>query len=60
MNVGNLVKTLERDYYKNLKEAGLDKKDTSKPRFGSRDGSKGESAADRFFSKKGKKEGWKK
>ena len=60
VKVGDLVKALERDYYKNLKEAGLDKKDTSKPRFGSRDGSKGESAADRFFARKGKKEGWKK
>ena len=55
-----LVRKMERAYYKNLKEAGLDKKDTGKSRFGSRDGGKGESAADRFFAKKGKKEGWKK
>ena len=60
VNVGELVKTVEKEYMKNLKEAGLDKKDTSKPRFGSREGGKGESAADRFFAKKGKKEGWKK
>ena len=59
VNVGDLVKTLERDYLRNMKEAGFDKKETSKPRFGSR-GSTGESAADRFFAKKGKREGWKK
>ena len=60
VNVAGLVKTLEREYIKNLKEAGLDKKDTPKPRYGSRDGGKGESAADRFFARKAKKEGWKK
>lgn len=60
VNVGDLVKTLERDYYKNLKEAGLGKEETGKSRFGSRGGGKGESAADRFFARKGKKEGWKK
>lgn len=59
-DIGNLVKTLEREYTKNLKEAGLGKENSSKPRFGSRDGGKGESAADRFFAKKAKKEGWKK
>lgn len=60
VNVSDLVKTLEKDYYKNLKEAGLDKKDTDRPRFGNQGGGKGESAADRFFNRKGKKEGWKK
>jgi len=60
VNTTALVRALEKEYYKNLKEAGLDKKDTSKPRFGSRDGGKGESAADRFFARKAKKEGWKK
>lgn len=60
VNVGDLVKTLEREYYKNLKEAGLGTEDTSKPRFGSRGGGQGERAADRFFARKGKKEGWKK
>lgn len=60
VNVGDLVKTLERDYYKNLKEAGLGKEETGKSHFGSRGGGKGESAADRFFARKGKKEGWKK
>jgi len=60
VDVGGLVKTLERDYHRNLKEAGLGKEDTGKSRFGSRGGGKGESAADRFFAKKGRKEGWKK
>ena len=60
VNEDDLIKQMERAYYKNLKEAGLDKKDTPKPRYGSRDGAKGESAADRFFERKGKKEGWKK
>ena len=60
VNIGSLVKTLEREYTKSLKEAGLGKENTSKPRFGSREGGKGESAADRFFAKKAKKEGWKK
>ncbi len=60
VNIGALVKTLEREYIKNLKEAGLGKEEASKPRFGSREGGKGESAADRFFERKGKKEGWKK
>lgn len=55
-----LVRKMERAYYKNLKEAGLDKKDSGRVRFGSREGGKGESAADRFFAKKGKREGWKK
>ena len=60
VNVSELVKTLEREYHKSLKEAGLGKEDTAKTRFGSRGGGKGESAADRFFDRKGKKEGWKK
>lgn len=58
VKVSDLVKTLEREYTKNLKEAGLDKRDTSKPRFGSSGGGKGESAADRFFKRKAAKEGW--
>ena len=60
VNIESLVKTLERDYTKNLKEAGLGKENTSKPRFGSKSGDKGESAADRFFKRKAAKEGWKK
>ena len=60
VNTTALIKAMEKEYHKNLKEAGLDKKDTSKPRYGSREGGKGESAADRFFARKAKKEGWKK
>ena len=60
VNEGDLIGKMERAYYRNLKEAGLDKKDTSTPRFGGKGGNKGESAADRFFAKKGKKEGWRK
>ena len=57
----DLINKMERAYYKNLKEAGLDKKDTGSSRFGSRGaGGKGESAADRFFKRKGLREGWKK
>ena len=59
-DVAGLVRAVEREYHKNLKEAGLGKEDTSKPRFGSRGGGKGESAADRFFARKARKEGWKK
>lgn len=55
-----LVRKMERAYYRNLKEAGLDKKDTGSSRFGNHGGGSGEIAADRFFAKKGKKEGWKK
>lgn len=60
VSIADIVKSLERDYTRNLKAAGLGKEDTSKPRFGSREGGKGESAADRFFARKAKKEGWKK
>lgn len=55
-----LISKMERAYFKNLKAAGLGKEDTGKARYGSRGGGKGESAADRFFAKKAKKEGWKK
>lgn len=56
----DLISKMERAYYKNLKAAGLGKEDTAKSRFGGRAGGNGESAADRFFARKGKKEGWKK
>lgn len=36
-----LIKKMERAYYRNLKEAGLDKKDTAKPHAGNRGGSGG-------------------
>jgi hypothetical protein len=55
-----LISKMERAYFKNLKAAGLGKEDTGKARYGNRGGGKGESAADRFFAKKAKKEGWKK
>ena len=55
-----LISKMERAYFKNLKAAGLGKEDTGKARYGSRGGGKGESAADRFFARKAKKEGWKK
>jgi hypothetical protein len=58
IDTDSLVAKMERAYYRNLKEAGLDKKDTSQPRFGGKGGDKGGTAADRFFAKKGKKEGW--
>lgn len=61
-DVDDLVAKSEKLYYKHLKAAGLDKSETDKPRYGSRagNGGKGETAADRFFNRKGKKEGWKK
>ena len=36
-----LVKKMERAYYRNLKEAGLDKKETAKPRFNNKPGGGG-------------------
>lgn len=53
-----LVKEMERNYYKNLKEAGFDGKGT--PRRGSTAAQTGKSVADRFFSRKAKREGWEK
>lgn len=54
-DVEELIKKLEKNYYKNLKEAGLDKSTT--PRFGGRNkGGKGGTAADRFFARKKAKE----
>lgn len=53
-----LIAKMERAYYRNLKEAGLDKKDTQTPRYGGKGGGKGESSADRFFKRKASKEGW--
>ena len=59
-DVDDLVSKAEKLYYKHLKEAGLDEKKTVQPRAGQRGGGTGETAADRFFARKGKKEGWKK
>ena len=60
VNEDELIRKMERAYYKNLKDAGLGKEDTGKSRFGGHGGGNGESAADRFFNRKGKREGWKK
>lgn len=54
----NLISKMERSYYRNLKEAGLDKTDTNTPRYGGRAGNKGKSSADRYFERKARKEGW--
>lgn len=54
-NVAELAKGMEKAYYKNLKEAGLD---FDGPRGGGSGGGKGKSAADDYFAKKAKKEGW--
>lgn len=54
-DVKALSKEMETQYYKNLKEAGFD---TGKPTFGNQTRKQGMSAADEFFAKKGKKEGW--
>lgn len=54
-NVASLSKEMETLYYKNLKEAGLE---TGKPKFGGQPRQKGNRAADDFFAKKGKREGW--
>lgn len=60
VDVASLADKLERAYFRNLKEAGLDNKDTGRSRNSGNGGGKGETAADRFFAKKGKREGWKK
>ncbi len=54
-DVSALSKEMETQYYKNLKEAGFD---TGKPQFGGQPRQKGNRAADEFFAKKSKKEGW--
>lgn len=54
-DVSVLSKEMETQYYKNLKEAGFD---TGKPQFGGQPRQKGNRAADEFFARKGKKEGW--
>ena len=53
INTDDLVKKMERAYYRNLKEAGLDKKDTGKPRNGNRGGGSGSSSKlDEMFNRK--------
>lgn len=58
VDTDELIGKMERAYFRNLKEAGLDKKDTQTPRYGGKGGNKGESSADRFFKRKASKEGW--
>lgn len=54
-----LIRKMERQYYENLKEAGLDKRDTGKTHRGaSGSGGSGKSRLDEMFSKKAIKEGW--
>lgn len=60
VDVEAIARKMERAYYRNLKEAGLDNRDAGKSRFGNRDGGSGESAADRFFKRKARREGWEK
>ena len=58
VDTDELIRKMEKAYYRNLKEAGLDKKDTAKTHRGGRESSSGETAADRFFKRKQAKEGW--
>lgn len=53
IDTDGLVKKMERAYYRNLKEAGLDKKDTGKPHQGNKgNGSGSSSKLDEMFRKK--------
>ena len=58
VDMDDLVKQAERSYFKNLKEAGLDKKSTGAAHRGSFYGGKGKSQLDAMFAKKAAKEGW--
>lgn len=60
VDVEELIAKTERAYIRNLKAAGLDKTDTSRPRNAGRGGGTGKSQADLFFERKAAKEGWKK
>lgn len=54
-----LVRKMEVAYYKNLKEAGLDKKGVGKSRSGAaRGGGESRTRLDEMFGKKAVKEGW--
>lgn len=57
VDTDELTKKTEKLYYKNLKEAGLAGSQAS-PRRGGTSSPTGKTAADRFFKKKGKREGW--
>jgi hypothetical protein len=58
VDMDGLIKSTETSYYKNLKEAGLDKKDTGRSKGGKFFGGKGKSQLDAQFEKKKAKEGW--
>ena len=59
VDTDELVKKMERAYYRNLKEAGLDKKDTGKSHRGtSGTGGNAKSRLDEMFAKKAAREGW--
>ena len=58
VDVDDLVAKTEKEYFKNLKEAGLDKKDTGRSHRGNFYGGKGKSMLDSKFEKKAAKEGW--
>lgn len=60
VDVEELIAKTERAYIRNLKAAGLDKTNTSRPRNAGRGGGTGKSQADLFFERKAAKEGWKK
>lgn len=54
-----LVKKMERAYYRNLKEAGLDNKQTGRPHSGAKNpGGNATTLLDDKFKKKGLREGW--
>lgn len=53
IDTDGLINKMERSYYKNLKDAGLDKKETGKPRNGAGGGGSGSSSKlDEMFKKK--------
>lgn len=60
VDVEDLIKKAETSYYKSLKEAGLDNRDTGRSHRKSFYGGKGKSKLDEMFAKKAAKEGWSK
>lgn len=59
VDTDSLIKQMERAYYRNLKEAGLDKSQTAKPHSGAKNqGGNASSLLDDKFKKKGLREGW--
>lgn len=59
VDTDELVKKMERAYYRNLKEAGLDKKDAGKPHRGTSSTSGNtKTRLSEMFAKKAAREGW--